>query len=393
MIDDTTIPKQKEHGILPRPNGEELSRQLFISSIKRHLANKVAPGIRSTYDAKLKPAWSREHGKEPDSWRDVKDIVEDDPYYRMWGSMQRSAQEQMWNSVRVNVDRTGKEMRQRYEDCEQNIGSLTLDPDLEMPAYLTAVDIHCMAGSYHGETGKNDVTAGAVYDRGVWLYTSGRIGDLNDDAGRSMCNLIRRRFPDMKPRRILDMGCTCGNSTLPYVDQFPDAEIHAIDVAAPVLRYAHARAESLGKAVHFGQQNAERTNFPDGHFDVVVSHILQHETSNKAFRNIIREAHRLLRPGGIMLHAEVPPYVALDPFDAFMFDWDSKHNNEPFWTASHELDPVEIAIEAGFSRDSVFEDSQSSSLEDVPVNRSGKFSPGDFGGSGLWYAWGAVKEG
>ncbi|MCL6753034.1 methyltransferase domain-containing protein [Nostoc sp. CCCryo 231-06] len=59
-----------------------------------------------------------------------------------------------------------------------------------------------------------------------------------------------------------------GNSTLPYVDGFPDAEVHAIDVGAPMLRYAHARAESLGKRVHFSQQNAEQTNFPDESFDL-----------------------------------------------------------------------------------------------------------------------------
>lgn len=363
-----------------------------MSSVKRHLANKMAPGIRTIYEAKLKPSFVRDHGREPENWREVSGLLSNHPYYRTWGALQRTAQEFMWQSVRINADRTREELEQRYRDAKGHVGTLTLNPTLPIPPYLSAVDIHCMPGSYHGESAPDDVTNGAVYDRGVWLYTSGRIGDLNDDAGRSMVNLIRRRFPDLKPKRILDMGCTCGNSTLPYVDAFPEAEIYAIDVAGPVVRYAHARAESLGKRVHFSQQNAEKTNFADGDFDLVVSHILQHETSHKAFRAIVKEAHRLLRPGGVMLHAEVPPYRALTAFDAFMFDWDSKHNNEPFWTQSHELDPADIAELAGFSRSSVFEDAQSSSIEDVELGRSGEFTPGDFGGSGSWYIWGAQKE-
>ena len=66
--------------------------------------------------------------------------------------------------------------------------------------------------------------------------------------------------PDVK-RRILDMGAAIGNSTLVYCDAFPDAEIHAIDIGAPLLRYGYARATALGRSVHFSQQNAERTDF------------------------------------------------------------------------------------------------------------------------------------
>ncbi len=82
--------------------------------------------------------------------------------------------------------------------------------------------------------------------------------------------------------------------------------MHGIDVGAPVLRYAHARAESLGVPVHFSQQNAEHTDFETGSFDLVLSHIVLHETSKSALVASLRECHRLLRPGGLMLHLEIP---------------------------------------------------------------------------------------
>src|SRR3546814_19045785 len=81
-------------------------------------------------------------------------------------------------------------------------------------------------------------------------------GPLCYDKGQTGAAFLKARFPDFKATRVLDMGCTVGMSTLPYVGAYPEAEVHAIDLSAPSLRFAHARAESLGKAVHFRKANA-----------------------------------------------------------------------------------------------------------------------------------------
>ena len=175
-----------------------------------------------------------------------------------------------------------------------------------------------MPGGYHTEFAADDVANGAVYDSAVYIYAMGRMGPLNSDIGDTTIAWIKEKHPEFKPRRILDMGCTVGHSTLSYCDAWSDAEIFGIDVGAPVLRYAHARAESMGKSVHFSQQNAEATDFEDGCFDLIVSHILVHETSNSAIRRIMRECNRLLTPGGLVVHAETPPYRDLPAYDAFM---------------------------------------------------------------------------
>jgi SAM-dependent methyltransferase len=266
-----------------------------------------------------------------------------------------------------------------------------LNSNLEIPRYHQHVDIHCMPGGYHTEFAPDDVANGAVYDRAVYIYAMGRMGPFNSDIGDTTIAYLKANFPDLAPRRILDMGCTVGHSTLPYVDAYPGAEIHAIDVGAPILRYAHARAESLGKPVHFSQQNAEHTDFADGSFDLIVSHILVHETSHDAIRAIMRECHRLLRPGGVVIHAETPPYRDLDPFDAFMLDWDTRNNNEPFWEASHELEPRKIGAEAGFDPVAMFEGTQPSAFDAAEAERTRVFQGGDFGGGGMWYVWGGVK--
>jgi len=382
---------QSPHAVLPSTTADELARQEFVKSLKFHLAARIGPANRLAFDTRARPAWEKDRGGAPTDYREVAAAMSADHFYRYWSSMQRNSQEMMWQSVQRPVERQWDALRSAAHEQGTALGSLRLDPTVELPRYHSAVDIHCMPGGYHSEVGEDDVAQGAVYDRAVYLYAMGRMGGLNDDMGHTCVQYLKRAHPELAPRRILDMGCTVGHSTLPYVDAYPEAEVYAIDVAAPVLRYAHARAESLGRRVHFSQQNAEKTDFPDGFFDLIVSHIMVHETSDKAIRTIMREAHRLLSPGGLVIHAETPPYQALDPFDAFMLDWDTRNNNEPYWGASHEIDPVALAVETGFDGSKAFEVMEPSAFAEAEARRTRIFQGGDFAGGGAWYLYGVRK--
>ena len=155
---------------------------------------------------------------------------------------------------------------------------------------------------------------------------------------------LMTEHPNIRPERTLDMGCSFGQSTLPYATYYPDADIRAIDVAAPMLRYAHARAESLSHSIHFSQQSAEHTDFDAGSFDLIVSHLLFHETSAKALPRIIGECHRLLRKGGVMLHLELGmPYHDMDLYEEVMHDWQTYYNAEPFWAKINTTDTAKLA--------------------------------------------------
>jgi ubiquinone/menaquinone biosynthesis C-methylase UbiE len=383
--------RQMRHAILPETTADEFSRQEFVKRLKFHLASKVAPGNRSVYESRALPKFRAENGREPQDHLEVRRLMDSEPYFRFWSALQRNSQEMMWKSAQIPTQRQLPQLLKTAAERSGKLGTLTLNPELPIPRYHRAVDIHCMPGGYHTEFTRDDLANGAVYDAAVHIYAMGRMGPLNSDIGDSTVAYLKKNFPTLKPQRILDLGCTVGHSTLAYVDAYPDAEVYAIDVGAPVLRYAHARAESLGKRVHFSQQNAEQTNFPDGHFDLIVSHILVHETSALAIRKIMRECHRLLNSPGIVAHAETPPYRQLPPFDAFMLDWDTRNNNEPFWGASHEIQPAAIAAETGFDPAEAFEGLQSSEFDAAESRRTRVFQGGDFGGAGVWYVWGARK--
>jgi ubiquinone/menaquinone biosynthesis C-methylase UbiE len=146
------------------------------------------------------------------------------------------------------------------------------------------------------------------------------------------------------------MGCSVGHSTLPYVDAFPEAEVYGLDIGVPMLRYAHARARSLGKPVHWVQQDATTTRFPDGYFDLVVSHLLLHECPQPTIRAIFRGSFRLLAPGGVMLHSDAPRRN-MTPYEEWLMDWGTHNNNEPFSRGSRDLDCEAEALAAGFRRE------------------------------------------
>jgi ubiquinone/menaquinone biosynthesis C-methylase UbiE len=392
MSNHNAINGQAEHKVLPATTHDEFARQEFVRSYKQFLVKHVHGGNQVAYEKRVAPRIRKAKGRAAKDRFEVRDEMVKDPYYQMFSALLRTSQEMMWSSCQIPVERQLEQLNAAVNRKRgRRKGSLTLNPELPVPKYHTAVDIHCQPGGYHSEFAADDASAGMVYDRAVHIYAMGQMGPYNNDMGASIALWLQENRPDFQPRRILDLGCAVGHSTIPYCETFPRAEIHAVDVAAPMLRYAHARAEELGKKIHFSQQNAEAMDFEDESFDLIVSHILLHETSAPALKKIIRECHRLLRPGGVMIHAETPPYKDMDAFNAFMLDWDTRNNNEPFWARSHEIDLKQLSRQAGFDPTKEFETLIPSAFQIAEARRSHTFQGGDFGGGGFWFIYGNDK--
>jgi 2-polyprenyl-3-methyl-5-hydroxy-6-metoxy-1,4-benzoquinol methylase len=260
----------------------------------------------------------------------------------------------MFTSVIDTVERTLPDL---VEQSKKNLtlGSLRLDETVEIPKYLTAYDIHQQPGGYHSEHTEDDLAAGAIYDATLPIYSRGAMGHENDLLAQTIVKYVNEYIADLRPKKILDLGCAIGNSTLPLARIFPEAEVSGIDVAAPCLRYAHARANALGVNVHFSQQNAEKTRFQNHSFDLIVSCLLLHETSHSAVPNIIQECSRILRPGGWMIHLDVYQFnnETLTPLEDFLRDWEVFNNNENFSGALREMDLQGIFEQAGFAKNTI----------------------------------------
>ncbi|NKB44338.1 MAG: methyltransferase domain-containing protein [Alphaproteobacteria bacterium] len=342
---------QTEHDFLITGSHDEANRQAYAATLRMHVLTDIGNGLKDVYDQRVAPAFEKSNGRAPKDGREAMKAMLDDTYGKTWSSMIHTCQEMLWDSVRPAVERAQPDFNEKVRGLNSKVGSVSLDPSVEVPRYVSASDIHLMPGNYHTERAEDDTSQGALFDRGLYLYQGGFAGPLCDNNGRSQAEVIKRRWPEFKPKKILDLGCTVGNNTLPYADVFPDAELHAIDVAAPCVRYGHARAEALGVPCHFHQMNAEATSFEDESFDLIVSCILFHETSRTGLEKILAESHRLLKPGGMMLHMEVPRTEGMDPYSAFRLDWDTYYNNEPFLSTWMRTDVGESCVKAGFDAD------------------------------------------
>jgi SAM-dependent methyltransferase len=390
--------QQAPHPMLPTSTHDEASRQEFAKSLKQFVQQGLLPGLQPVYAQRAAKAFEQANGHAPQDRRDIRQAMEPDLYFQHYAALNRISQEMLWNSVIDSVERQLPELNERAQALSAAASSeLRIPADFVAPRYVTALDIHCMPGGYASEIVPGDVSVAALYDRGAYLYGMGFAGPLNDDMGRSVCNYVQRKLPGFKPRRILDMGCTVGHSTLPYKTLFPDAEVWGIDVGGPVVRYAHARAAALGVDVNFAQMNAEETDFEDGYFDLIVSHILLHETSGKAMPRIVRECHRLLAPGGYVIHADLPPFELMNPFTQFILDNETWYNNEPFWGAMREIDQIRLAVEAGFPEaDVAFATAPMAIMESASEGATGytdasasavadrEFTAGEFAPGGGW---------
>ncbi len=360
---------QKDHDVLPKADHDEFSRQEFCGAMRKFFTETLWPGNYDVYKGKMRPQFEREHGREPNDEDEVQALMRESFYYRASSLFGRCAQEILWDTVGECIERQLPELIEKAKPKPGARGSLRLNPDIPIPKYVQAVDIHVMPGNFHTELGEDDVMAGALYDRGVYYFGYGGQGEEGDKLGWAMINYLGGAFPDFKPKRVLDVGCGVGFSTLPWKKAFPDAEVQGVDIAAPMLRYAHARAESLGVEAHFSQQDATRTDFPDGYFDVVVLCLVTHECPLQVNKAIFREANRVLAPGGMLLVDGGPRPKA--PVEQQHFSGWFNHNvNEPFAVGMRRATFPEVLIEAGFDADKTFESGRQPAVFLQGMNKS-----------------------
>jgi 2-polyprenyl-3-methyl-5-hydroxy-6-metoxy-1,4-benzoquinol methylase len=285
--------------------------------------------------------------------------MRDDAFDRFWQALNRDAQERMWAAVAAPLERDEERLRARFRALagrRVHGGSLQLDPALPLPRYLADIAIHLQPGGYALDRGADDVMAGALYEAGGAIYSAGAGIGAGQSKGEIVAAWLDRTFPGFRPRRILDIGTSAGASATPYAQHFAGAEVHATDACPALLRYAHARAEALGATVHFHQMAADRLAFADGSFDLIVSHNLLHEMPPAVTAGMLRECVRLLAPGGVTIHQDVPlRYAELSPFERWDYGWDRDHNNEPFWLEYAAADLKGMLVAAGFAADDTFE--------------------------------------
>src|SRR5262245_40373403 len=219
----------------------------YVEGLKRYVAEKFMPRLRTAYEERELRYAQAHDGEKPRTMEQVGELMRPMTLYKFNRAIQRASQELMWAVVYESLEPRRAEFTKELDRPTENaLGSVETNPDFELPDYYTAVDFHLQPRSYHG-----DDLAGVVYDIGVPIYVLHRNGPDSGQSGRALTSVI----PQGRYKKILDMGCGVGQKTIPVADAFPEAEVYAIDLAAPMIKYAHKRAERMGRKIHFSQQN------------------------------------------------------------------------------------------------------------------------------------------
>lgn len=106
-----------------------------------------------------------------------------------------------------------------------------------------------------------------------------------------------------QPKRILDLGCGTGNLTAAILANFPDAEIHVLDISADILKECSIRFKDITN-IHYHQQDFSTLNFPENYFDLIVSSIAIHHIPDEQKFKLYQKIYQILTPRGIFEFAD-----------------------------------------------------------------------------------------
>ena len=180
-----------------------------------------------------------------------------------------------------------EELKRYYESIDwQQESDRFRRADITIPAYYSSQNFHGI------EKGYLNPGAAVSYDP-VTQYVLPQNETL---VRQGLLDRIR-----VKPRRILDLGCGTGSTTLMLKQAFPQAQVIGLDLSPYMLVRAEDKANKAGLDIRWRHGNAEHTGFPDASFDLVTASLLFHETPPAVTQAILLECFRLLTVGGEVL--------------------------------------------------------------------------------------------
>jgi ubiquinone/menaquinone biosynthesis C-methylase UbiE len=187
--------------------------------------------------------------------------------------------------VRLLIDEQSLRRYAESVDWEKESANFRRD-DVTIPSYYTSQNFHGIEGGYLNSgaaVSYDPITQYVVPPNETWVR-------------QALIDAVK-----VQPRRILDLGCGTGSTTLMLKQAFPQAQVIGLDLSPYMLVRAEHKAQSANLDITWRHGNAEKTVFKDASFDLVTASLLFHETPPTVAQAILHESFRLLVEGGQVL--------------------------------------------------------------------------------------------
>lgn len=163
------------------------------------------------------------------------------------------------------------------------------------------------------------VTAYYASQSGCAYYSSLAKQNLWEDMNRRKGFVSACHVAD----HILDFGCGAGGLSVALAEHFPNKHIHALDIGT----HAGTLIAASGLKIDFRHGNVLDAPFSDRSIDMVISRFVIEHTIHPD--TLIREAHRVLKPGGIiyLLYPQLLLKVSWLTVFHEIFSWISRPNH------------------------------------------------------------------
>lgn len=192
-------------------------------------------------------------------------------------------------------------------------------------------------------------------------YDAMDFSDVNQD----FANLVARSYPHKKAT-VLDLGTGTAQIPILLVQQCPQWQVIAVDLAASMLAVGQKNVDAVGFSAQIELVLADSKNldYADQSFDVVMSNSLIHHLPDPL--PCFREMRRLLKPGGVIVLRDLfrpESTIIIDDIIAGAKTGElDQHQLKLFRDSLHAAFTVEeiqaIAATAGFTNPQIYQSSE-----------------------------------
>ncbi|CAB1096673.1 unnamed protein product [Ectocarpus sp. CCAP 1310/34] len=228
-----------------------------------------------------------------------------------------------------------------------NIQSEMTDASLDIPEYYYA-PIHAYADG--------NLCWDSAMEEDLWsklmiapLFNNSIHGDVL--MRRDWIDTCLKYKPPGEVKNVIDLGCGTGLSMYMVQTAWPQADLVGVDMSTYKLAISQAKLEkkpeSMQSKVTLRHAPAEETGEPSNKFDLATICLVNHESPEWVSKAMFREAHRVLRPGGVFTILDLDKnnlaILLENPFVAAVYK-----QTEPYMPEYMNLDMNSALEEVGF---------------------------------------------